>query len=70
MRSKLFLIPGLLLALAAAASAQTKITGTLSCGKPDTAYSIDVGDRTGHSISISKFACTWTNPMQYGDVQT
>jgi hypothetical protein len=37
MRSKLFLIPGLLLTLAAAASAQTKITGTLSCGRPDTA---------------------------------
>jgi hypothetical protein len=69
MRNKLFLIPGLLLTLAAAASGQTKVTGTLSCSKPDTAYSIDVGDRTGHSISISKFACTWTTPMDYGDVQ-
>jgi hypothetical protein len=70
MRSKLFLIPGLLLALAAAARGQTKITGTLSCGKPDTAYSIDVSDRAGHSVSISKFACTWTTPMVYGDVQS
>jgi hypothetical protein len=34
MRSKLFVILGLLLILAAAASGQTKITGTLSCGKP------------------------------------
>jgi hypothetical protein len=70
MRSKLFVILGLLLILAAAASGQTKITGTLSCGKPDTAYSIDVSDRAGHSVSISKFACTWTTPMVYGDVQS
>src|ERR1039458_6941299 len=35
MRSKLFLILGLLLTMAAAASGQTKTTGTLSCGKPD-----------------------------------
>jgi len=45
MRSKLFVILGLLLILASAASGQTKITGTLSCGKPDTAYSLDVSDR-------------------------
>ena len=70
MRSKLFLILGLLLTMAAAASGQTKTTGTLSCGKPDPAYSIEVGDRTGHSVSISKFACTWTTAMEYGDVQT
>ena len=48
MRSKLFLIPGLFLTLAAAASGQTKITGTISCGKPDAAYSIDV--RTAPAI--------------------
>jgi len=70
MRSKLFLIPGLLLTLAAAASGQTKITGTISCGKPDAAYSIDVSDHSGHSVSISKFACNWTTPMVYGDVQS
>src|SRR5690349_12484793 len=69
MRSKLFLIVGLVLTLAAAVSGQTKITGTISCGKPDPAYSIDVADRTGHSVSISKFACTWTKPMEYGEVQ-
>src|SRR4029077_2856695 len=70
MRSKLFVILGLLLILAAEASGQTKITGTLSCGKPDPAYAIEVGDRTGHSVSISKFACTWTTPMEYGEVQS
>ena len=69
MRSKLFLILGLALIMAPAASSQTKITGILSCGKPDPAYSIEVGDRPGHSLAISKFACTWTTPMEYGEVQ-
>jgi hypothetical protein len=70
MRSNLFLILGLVLIWAAAASGQTKTTGTLSCAKPDPAYSIDVGDRSGHSVSISKFVCTWTKPMEIAEVQT
>jgi hypothetical protein len=69
-RSNLFLILGLVLIWAAAASGQTKTTGTLSCAKPDPAYSIDVGDRSGHSVSISKFVCTWTEPMEIAEVQT
>lgn len=70
MRSKFFLILGVALTLAPAASSQTKTNGTLSCGKPDPAYSIEVGDRPSHSVAISKFACTWTKPMEYGEVQT
>ena len=70
MRSKFFLILGLALTLAPAASSQTRITGTISCGKPDPTYSIEVDDRPGHSVAISKFACTWTTPMQYGEVQS
>ena len=70
MRSKIFLVLGLALTLGPAASSQTKTSGTLSCGKPDPAYSIDVGDRPGHSVAISKFVCTWTKPMEYGEVQT
>jgi len=70
MRIKLFLILGLALAVAPAASSQTKTSGTLSCGKPAPAYSIEVGDRPGHSVAISKFACTWTAPMEIAGVQT
>lgn len=70
MRSKLFLIVGLVFTLAVAVSGQTKTSGTISCGKPDPAYSIEVADRAGHTVSISKFACTWTKPMEIADVQT
>jgi hypothetical protein len=70
MQSKLFLTLGLALTMAVAASGQTKSSGTLSCGKPDPAYAIDVGDRAGHAVAISKFACTWTTPMQIAELQT
>ncbi len=70
MRIKRLLILGLALTLAPVASSQTKTSGTLSCGKPDPAYSIEVGDHPGHSVAISKFTCTWTTPMEIADVQT
>ncbi|HEX9120054.1 MAG TPA: hypothetical protein VF840_05905 [Terriglobales bacterium] len=70
MRSKLFLIFALALMLAVMATAQTKTSGTVSCAKPEPAYSIEVGDRPGHSISISKSACTWTTPMDIAGLQT
>ncbi len=69
MRSKLFLILALVVALAATAAAQTKTTGTASCAKPAPAYSIDVADQAGHSLSISKSACTWTKPMEIAGVK-
>ena len=59
-----------LLALATAAGAQTKISGTAQCGKPDPLHSIDVGDRPSHSLSISKANCTWTKPMEIAGSQT
>ena len=58
------------LALAGMLAAQTKTSGTISCGKPDPAYSIEVSDRPGHTISLAKFACTWTKPMEIEGVQT
>jgi hypothetical protein len=57
-------------ALAGTLAAQTKTSGTISCGKPDPAYSIEVNDRPGHTISLEKFACTWTKPMEIEGVQT
>jgi hypothetical protein len=70
MRSKIFLILALVLALASTAAPQTKTTGTVSCAKPDPAYAIDVGDRAGHSLSISKSVCTWTTPVEISGLQT
>lgn len=70
MRNKLLLILALIVALASTAAAQTKTTGTVSCAQPAPAYSIDVGDRAGHSLSLSKSVCTWTKPMEIAGLQT
>ncbi len=70
MRKKLFLIPGLLAALALAVAAQTKASGTISCrGKSNPSYSIEVGDKPTHSLSLDRTACTWTKPMEIGGLQ-
>lgn len=69
MRSKLFLILALVVALAATAAAQTKTTGTVSCAKPAPAYSIEVTDQAGHALVVNKAACTWTKPMEIAGVK-
>ena len=58
------------LALASSSAAQTKTSGTISCAKPDPAYSLDAGDRAGHALGLMKSACTWTTPMQIEGVDT
>ena len=60
----------LALALASAASAQTKISGTLQCTKPDPVHSLDAGDRDKHSMAVAKIQCTWTKPLEMGGSQT
>lgn len=60
----------IVLALAGVAGAQTKTSGTITCGKPEPAYAIEVGDRAGHSVSLIKVECTWTKPMEVEGVQT
>jgi hypothetical protein len=68
MRLNIFFTLLIVLVLAAAASAQNKISGTLQCGKPDPAYTILVGDRTDHAFVIGKFNCTWTKPLEIGGI--
>ena len=70
MKLRILLTCALVCALAGAASAQTKTSGTINCAKPDPAYSIEVGDRTGHALGLSKTACTWTKPMEIEGSQT
>ncbi len=57
-------------ALAAAAVAQTKSSGTIQCAKPDPATSVDVGDKPGHMMGISKSACTWSPGMELAGART
>jgi hypothetical protein len=52
---------------AAMAGAQTKVTGTAQCGKPDPLHMVPVGDRPEHSLGVEQFKCTWTKPMEIGE---
>jgi len=69
---RLTVIPAsiLVFAFSLLAPAQTKVSGTVQCGKPDDQHSLDVGDRPNHSFSISKGKCTWTKPMEIAGTQT
>ncbi len=49
---------------AATAAAQTKVSGTVQCGKPDPQLLIPVGDRPDHSLGVDQAKCTWTKPME------
>ncbi len=69
MTSKTILAYSVVFALAPLLSAQTKISGTAQCGKSDPMHTIEVGDRPGHSVSISKVSCTWTKPWEIDGVR-
>jgi hypothetical protein len=56
--------------LTATASAQTKLSGTLQCDKPNPQYSIPVADRAGHSMVIAQSKCTWSMPLEIEGSQT
>jgi hypothetical protein len=70
MRLKTLLSFLVVFALAAVASAQTKVSGTLQCAKPDQQQAIEVGDRPNHSFVISQMKCTWTKSLEIAGVQT
>ena len=70
MRLKIIFTLLIVLALAAVANAQTKVSGTLQCGKPDQQQAIEVGDRPNHSFVIGQMKCTWTKTLEIGGVQS
>lgn len=54
------------LTLAVPASAQTtataeKLTGKAHCAKSDPNYTVEVGDKPGHMLTMQKTTCTWTD---------
>jgi len=55
--------------MAASASAQTRISGTIHCAKPDRQNAIAVGDRPGHAFVLMKNRCIWTAPMKIDGVR-
>ncbi len=66
---RIFLMSFLVLSLATWAAAQTKISGTVQCGKPDQTQSIEIGDHPNHSFAIAQDKCTWTKPMEIAGTQ-
>lgn len=69
MSTKFIAIALLLLALPTIAAAQNKISGTMHCNRPDTDQQLDVGDVSGHTISLTQATCTWTKAMVFDGVQ-
>ena len=61
-----FMVCAAVLFLAATAGAQTKVSGTAQCGKPDPQQVLPVGDRPGHMLGIAQIKCTYTKPMEIG----
>jgi hypothetical protein len=51
-------------------SAQTKISGTLSCNKPDPVHSLETGDGSGTVMNLAKVQCTWSKGMDMAGVTT
>ena len=70
MRIKTFFLCLIVFALATVASAQTKMSGTAQCGKPEPRYAIQVGDRPNHSFAISQTKCPYTKPSEVAGIQT
>jgi hypothetical protein len=60
----------LFVAFASAALAQTQISGTGKCSKPDSSQSIEVGDKAGHLLVIEKRSCNWTVPIEMAGLKS
>src|SRR5574341_25886 len=45
-------------------AAQTKMSGSGACGKPDVEHAIPVPDSPGQSFTISQSKCTWSKPWE------
>jgi hypothetical protein len=53
------------------ATAQNKITGDGTCPKStDAPTSVEVGDRTGHTLMLLKFTCTWSAPFEMAGLKS
>ena len=45
------------------ASAQTKISGSLECARPEFREVMEVGDRAPHTMVLSRRLCGWSSPL-------
>jgi hypothetical protein len=70
MKSKTVVLSLLLTACAGVAMAQTKISGTGTCGKADATHAIEAGDRAGHVLVVTQISCTWTTAMEMAGLKS
>ena len=57
-------------ALSSLAAAQTKISGSFTCGKPEMSQPAPVGDAKDHVIVLQQSKCTWTKPFEMEGVKS
>ena len=56
---------------ASLAAAQTKISGAGKCtAKPEVQQAVEVGDRAGHAMVLTKQACAWTTPLEMAGLKS
>ena len=55
---------------ASIAAAQTKVSWTEQCHKPDVEQNLQVGDRPNHILRISQGKCTWATPAEMEGLKT
>ena len=60
----------MLCAFALSAGAQTKVSGKLSCGRPDLNSSAEVPDAAGHMVLLTKANCKWPTALEIGGAKT
>ena len=68
MRLRIVLVCVAGLALGLSAAAQTKISGTNHCAKPDPQTMVEVGDRPNHAFSVGQVKCAWTKPWKLAGI--
>jgi hypothetical protein len=70
MKLKMLVLSFLFTACAGLALAQTKISGTGTCGKADAQHVIEAGDRAGHVLVAMQVSCTWTTAMEMAGLKS
>jgi hypothetical protein len=64
MRSRFALLVVLGVLVTVTLSAQTKISGQLSCAKADPMYTIPMDDGNGTVMGLARVACTWSKAIE------
>ena len=67
MRKTLYLVCFACL-LTSLAVAQTKMSGTIKCGKSSIEHMVPVGDHPDHFFGVTQANCSWSKPWTVADV--